>query len=68
MDGNIVVDGILTSCYASYDHDLAHIGMTPLRLFPVIMNWMFGFENGFPAYIKIAESLDTWISPYTVLV
>ena len=25
MEGNIIVDGVLTSCYASASHDLAHI-------------------------------------------
>ena len=28
-EGNIVVDGVLASCYASFDHDLAHIAMVP---------------------------------------
>ena len=30
MKGNIVVDGVLASCYASFDHDLAHFVMTPM--------------------------------------
>ena len=29
-DGNIVVDQILASCYASFDHDLAHLMMMPM--------------------------------------
>ena len=29
MEGNIIVDGVLASCYVSPDHDLAHIAMTP---------------------------------------
>ena len=32
-EGNIVVDGVLASCYASFDHDLAHITMAPIQLF-----------------------------------
>ena len=24
-DGNILVDGVLASCYASFDHGLAHL-------------------------------------------
>ena len=36
MEGNIVVDGVLASCYAFADHDLAHIGITPMRWFPDI--------------------------------
>ena len=30
-DGNIVVGGILASCYASFDHDLAHLAMVPMQ-------------------------------------
>ena len=36
MEGNIVVGGVLASCYPSVPHDLAHMGMTPIRLFPSI--------------------------------
>ena len=43
---NIVVDRILASCYASFDHDLAHIAMTPMKLFPELMEWIFGDNNG----------------------
>ena len=31
MEGNIIVDGVLASCYASVDHDLGHIAMVPMR-------------------------------------
>ena len=33
-DGNIVVDGVLASCYASVDHDLVHIAMAPIEMVP----------------------------------
>ena len=45
MEGNIVVDGILASCYADYDHDLSHIGMTAMRWFPGILEWIFGIDK-----------------------
>ena len=32
MEGTILVDGILASCYSSVRHDLAHIGMTPYEM------------------------------------
>ena len=35
-NGNIMVDGVLASCYASFDHDLAHFGMRPLQWFSEI--------------------------------
>ena len=63
MDGNIVVDGVLASCYA-YDHDVAHIGMTPLRWFPEILDWIFGENNGTPGYVKLTEDLGRLVSKY----
>ena len=58
-----MVDGILASCYASVDHDLAHIGMLPIRLFPTIMEWIFGDANGSSAYVNIAENIGGWFLP-----
>ena len=52
MDGNIVVDGVLASCYASTDHDLAHLGMTPMHWFPDIVESMFSQDHG---YVNIAK-------------
>ena len=57
MEGTIVVDGILTSCYASVDHDIAHIGMSPLRWFPGIMRWIFGAENERSPFVTMAKDL-----------
>ena len=37
--GNIVVDGVLTSCYPSVPHDLAHIVMLPMTWFPRMDPW-----------------------------
>ena len=56
-DGNIVVDGVLASCYVFYDHNLAHIGMTPMRWFPDIINWIFGGNNESPDYVNMLETL-----------
>ena len=62
MEGNIVVDGVLASCYASCHHDLNHIGALPIQLFPKIMEWIFGeealsnlklFEQLFIAFFQI---------------
>ena len=63
MAGNIVVDGVLASCYASTYHDLGHIGMMPLQLFPGITQWIFGEDYGFHVYANIAEMLGNMISP-----
>ena len=53
MEGNILVDGILASCYPSSNHDLAHFGIAPIRWFPEIIEWIFGEDDGFQGYVKI---------------
>ena len=63
MEGNIVVDGVLTSCYPTVHHDLAHIVMTPMRWFPDMAEWLFGDDKGWQAYVNIAETLGNWILP-----
>ena len=63
MDGNIIVDGVLASCYAFPDHNVAHIGMTPLRWFPQIMELIFGVEDGILGYVNIMDHLGhLWLT------
>ena len=50
LDGNIMVDGILTSCYASV-------------WFPDLIQWMFGEETGFQIFVGIVEQLGKWTLP-----
>ena len=54
-DGTIVVDRVLASCYASFNHDLAHLIMTPMQLYPEIIDWIVGANDGHPAYVGIAK-------------
>ena len=61
MDGNIVVDGELASCYAFPDHHLAHIATVPLRWFPKIVNWISAVDNEFLYYVNIAADLERWL-------
>ena len=56
-------DGVLASSYPSTHHDLAHIGMTPIRWFPEIFKWIFGDENGILGFVKMAEELAKWLTP-----
>ena len=63
MEGDIAVDGVLASCYASFDHDLAHIAMTPMQLFPDILGWIFGEDNGSSNYAKVAKEFGRWMLP-----
>ena len=43
LEGNIVVDGVLASCYASFDHDLVHLVTSPMRWY--LMNLLDLLEN-----------------------
>ena len=67
MQGSIVVDGVLASCYPFTDHDLAHISMVPIRLFPELVEWLFGAEDGLSIYVKISENLGNYVLPYDSL-
>ena len=65
MDGNIIVDDVLASCYVSVpNHDLAHIGMTPIHWFPEVIGWIFGDNNGSPLFIAIAEDVARMMMPF----
>ena len=64
MKGSIIVDGVLASCYPSVDHDLSHIGMTPICWFPEIIEWIFGDDNGWQNYVKLAEDVGL-VVPYS---
>ena len=63
-EGNIVVDGVLASCYASFDHGLAHLAMTPIQWFPKILGWICGEEEGSPDYVGIVKIFGRIILPY----
>ena len=63
MEGNVVVDGVLASCYVFDDHDLAHLLMTPIRWFPNILPLLLGNNNGMHGFISIAEDVGTWMLP-----
>ena len=57
MEGNIIVDRVLASCYASSDHHLAHLVMAPIRWFPEMIQWVFGEDDGSTAYVNILKGL-----------
>ena len=63
-EGNIIVDGILASCYpSSVDHNLAHLSMAPIRWFPDVMHMIFGDDDTFSVFIRINEELGLWMLP-----
>ena len=63
MEGNIVVDDVLASCYASFDHDIAHFAMAPIRWFPDFLELFSAEENVFPMYVAIAKEIGKWWLP-----
>ena len=58
------MDGVLASCYASLDHDLAHFIMTPMQWFPEVLEWIFNVDKGFQGYVIIAKELGGWLMPH----
>ena len=63
MDGNIIVDGMLASCYASFDNILAHMIMAPTRWYPEVADWIFGVDEGLSVYAKIGKKFGDWALP-----
>ena len=60
-EGNLIVDGILASSYASVEHNLSHVGMKPLQWFPKEMQWIFGKEDEQISYITSTNDLGKLI-------
>ena len=63
VEGNIMVDNMMASCYASLNHDLAHIGMTPIRWFPELIQWIFHGNDGLSAHVSVTKIISKWILP-----
>ena len=63
-EGNIIVDGILASCYAGVnDHYVAHLGMMPMRRFSAAVEWLFGDDIGYSVFAKTAKDLNAYMLP-----
>ena len=62
-EDKLVVDGILASCYADFNHDLAHFAMTPMQWFERIVEWIFGENTGYPMFVHLVKDLGTFILP-----
>ena len=63
MEGNNVVDGVLASCFAIYDHDLAHAVMTPILWFPEMTGLIFGQDQGSLGYVRFLKDVGKWVLP-----
>ena len=56
-----MVNDVLVSCYASEDHSLAHLVLTPMRRFSTVVEWIFGNDIEFPVFIATAMDLKTYL-------
>ena len=59
-----MVDGVLTSCYADFDHDLAHFMITPIQWLSEEVEWIFGDDAGFSVYVSIGREIGILLLPY----
>ena len=63
MEGKVVVDGLLVSCYADFARDVGHFTMTPMQWFPEIIQWFFGVDTGFSTFVSMARQLGILVMP-----
>ena len=64
IQGNILVDGVLASWYASaLSHDFAHLKMRPIQWFPEAMKWISGNKNGSPSCVYSLQDMINWFLP-----
>ena len=56
------MDGVLASCYASFDHDIQHIVLQPLLWFPSLMDLLLGEEESLNSYVTILEHVGEMMS------
>lgn len=67
MQGTVVVDHVLTSCYAVIqDHELAHWAMAPVRLAHRLSSWLWSVRSaaqgdGVHWYSELLFHLGTWL-------
>ena len=61
-----MVNGMMASCYAFSDHDLAHFMLAPMQWYPEIMVWIFGIEKESIGYISILTDLGGLILPSNI--
>jgi len=61
--GHLLVDGYLTSCYASYPHKLADVAMTPIKAAPTILldDHESQHKDGVRKVINFIKSLGNFI-------
>ena len=62
-----MVNGVLASCYSSFDHDLVNHVMTPFHWFPKTIKGIFGETNDILDYVEILKNVGRYMLPYVQL-
>ena len=66
MEGNIIVDGVLASCYPEYfDHNLAHLLMIPMQTFSNLWSRYLELTLDFQYLLALQES---WACSYSQMI
>ena len=63
MEGRIIVNGVLASCYADFPHDLAHTVMIPMQRLADAMGYIFGEDTGFSIFVSTAREFGFALLP-----
>ena len=57
LEGTVVVDGFLASCYASYPHWVANMALFPARTWPSIFLGADGDAEGTGSFVKLIKKI-----------
>ena len=63
VEGNIMVDRVLASCYDSIHHEVAHSLIKPVQWYLGMVEWIFGDGSGPSAYVGILEDVNRGVVP-----
>ena len=61
-EDDIMVDGVLASCYPSVNNDFSQIAITPMKWIRDAVGWIFWKENGLQGLAIIAENVSKMIN------
>ncbi|KAK2148476.1 hypothetical protein LSH36_496g02069 [Paralvinella palmiformis] len=65
QSGTLLVDNVLTSCYASFPHGISHAAMAPFRWFPQFAD--LTPANGVHPYVDVMKKVGRFLLPDSAL-